>query len=390
MYSSDTIIFTLLLIFGGAAMLSTLALFTRQSLLIAYIVLGALLGPWGLKLVNNTEAIQKMGDIGIIFLLFLLGLHLNPQSLFNKLRKTTWVTLVSSVVFGAVTYLVLKLFGYSVNDAVVVSAACMFSSTIIGLKLLPTTILEHQHAGEIVTSILLMQDIIAIVVLLFLESRGSDLGSWLRMASIFVTLPGLCVVAYLGEKFILTKLIQRFGRIHEYVFLLSLAWCLIFVNLAGLCGLSEGIGAFVAGVMIAANPVSQFIADNLKPLRDFFLVMFFFSIGATFNFHFLPKIYIPVILLSFVVLIGKPLIFRILLHQVSENRYMAWEIGWRLGQLSEFSLLVSYMALSLNLISQQASYLLQAVTMVTFLLSSYLVVLRYPTPVSVSDKLRRD
>ena len=96
----NTVIFTLFLIFTGAALLSTLALYTRQSMLVAYMLLGVLLGPWGLRWVSDAELVDKTGDIGIIFLLFLLGLHLQPQNLLQMLKKTTWVAIVSSLIFA--------------------------------------------------------------------------------------------------------------------------------------------------------------------------------------------------------------------------------------------------------------------------------------------------
>ena len=97
------VFYTIFLIFGGAAVLSTLVLYTRQSLLVAYILLGALLGPWGMNLVPDLEAVQQVGEIGIVFLLFLLGLHLQPQNLVHMLKKVTWVALFSSLFFALIT-----------------------------------------------------------------------------------------------------------------------------------------------------------------------------------------------------------------------------------------------------------------------------------------------
>ena len=99
MEQTPTITYIMFLIFAGTAVLSTMALFTRQSLLVAYIALGAILGPWGLKLVSSTDIIEQAGDIGIIFLLFLLGLDLQPQNLFHSLRKMSLITLSSSIIF---------------------------------------------------------------------------------------------------------------------------------------------------------------------------------------------------------------------------------------------------------------------------------------------------
>ena len=167
--AEHTLIFSIFSIYAGAAVLSTVALYCRQSLLVAYMVLGVIMGPWGLKLVDDATIVQQIGDVGMIFLLFLLGLHLNPQNLIHMLKKTTLVALISSFVFFAIGYVVSYCAGYADIDCIIVGAAMMFSSTIIGLKLLPASMLNHQHVGEVMVSVLLMQDLIAIVVLVLLN-----------------------------------------------------------------------------------------------------------------------------------------------------------------------------------------------------------------------------
>lgn len=386
-----TVFYTIFLIFAGAAVFSTVVLYTKQSLLVAYILLGAALGPWGMQLITDLNAVRQVGDVGIVFLLFLLGLHLQPQNLVHMLKKVTWIALISSLLFAFVSYLIGRWFGLTNTESWVLGAAMMFSSTIIGLKLLPTTILHHQHTGEIMISVLLMQDLIAIVVLILINGAQEGGGlAWHDAVLVGVALPSLILFAFLVERYILMRLLARFDRTQEYVFLLSIGWCLGLSILGQKLGLSEDIGAFVAGVTLAASPISLFIAESLKPLRDFFLVMFFFSVGATFNFGFAAQVVIPACLLALLMLVLKPLCFRLLFVKSGEKNVVAKEVGLRLGQASEFSLLVASIALSANLISDVASNLIQATTILTFIVSSYLVVLKYPTPMSLSDKMRKD
>lgn len=385
------VFYTIFLIFAGAAVFSTLVLYTRQSLLVAYILLGAALGPWGLKLVSDISVVQQVGDIGIVFLLFLLGLHLQPQNLVHMLGKVTWIAIASSVVFALIAYGIGRWFGLSSTDSWILGASMMFSSTIIGLKLLPTTILHHQHTGEVMISVLLMQDVIAIIVLILINGAQQGGGlSWNDFVMVGLALPSLTLFGFAFERYILVKLLARFDRTQEYVFLLSIGWCLGMSFLAEKVGLSEDIGAFVAGVALASSPISLFIAESLKPLRDFFLVMFFFSIGATFNFGFVAQVVIPACILALLVLIIKPWFFNFLLYYSGEKKPVAKEVGLRLGQASEFSLLVASIALGTHLISDVASNLIQATTILTFIVSSYLVVLKYPTPIALSDKMRKD
>jgi len=389
MDTSSTITFSFFLIFTGAAVLASIALYTRQPLIIAYIVLGAGLGPFGLSMVTDVQLLADIAHVGIIFLLFLLGLDMQPQALWATLRKSTLVALISSTLFLLTGFGVAYLFGFSQLDALVIGAAMMFSSTIIGIKLLPTTILHHRHIGELMIGLLLLQDLLAILVLMWLLSAsGSDDAPGL--ARILISLPLLAAGALAAVRFVILPLITRFDRFHEYIFLLAIGWCLGLSEAAHALGLSGEIGAFIAGITIATSPISQYIAVNLKPLRDFFLVLFFFSVGARFNLGLLGDVIVPAMVLSVLVLALKPVVYHFLLEGVSEKGSLAWDLGFRLGQVSEFSLLIAYVAASGAIISTQASLLIQATTIITFVASSYIVVLNYPTPIAISDHLRRD
>ena len=380
----NTLIFSIFLIYTGAAILSTVALYFRQSILVAYMIVGIILGPWSLKLVNDAYIVQQIGDVGIIFLLFLLGLHLHPQNLLQMLRKTTLVAVISSLLFIAIGYTIAMISGFSQVESVVIGAAMMFSSTIIGLKLLPSSILNHQHVGEVMISVLLMQDLIAIVVLLLLHGATMDSFGLTDFGIIVISLPALLLFSYYFEKYILMRLFQRFEKVREYMFLLSIAWCLSMAQLGVVFGLTYEVGAFIAGVSIATSAISIYIAECLKPIRDFCLVLFFFSVGANFNLNYLPVVALPAMTLAVLLLVLKPIIFKYLLAYVGEVEEIAWEVGFRLGQISEFSLLVAYIAASSSLISESASYLIQAATMITFLASSYIVVHKYQTPMESS------
>lgn len=388
--SNGSILFTLFLIFTGAATLATIALYARQSLLVVYIVLGILIGPSGLKLVTDPVVIKEISHVGIIFLLFLVGLNLPPAKLVQLLNKTTWVTGISSLIFTIGGIPIVLLFGYELIEAFLISTALMFSSTIIGLKLLPTTVLHHRHKGEVIISILLLQDLVAIIVLLFIQAGEHRQFPLLEIAFIGLSFFGLIAFAYCFNRFLLDKLMARFDRIQEYLFLLTIGWCLGIAQLAHSFGLSYEIGAFIAGVSLAVSPIAMFIAEVLKPLRDFFLILFFVSLGANFNLAAAQDVLLPAFTLALLVLLSKPMLFKLLLQRSGESSHDALEIGARLGQASEFSLLIAVVALESRLVGENAAYLIQVSTLISFILSSYFIVLRYPTPVAVSDKLQRD
>ncbi len=388
--AQNPIIFSLFLIFTGAALFATLALYARQALPIAYIVLGIFIGPYGIQLINNASAIDEMAQIGIMFLLFLLGLDLSPQRLLQMLRKATLITLSTSLIFASMGAWVAWLFGYTTGESLLVGMAMMFSSTIIGLKLLPTRTLHHQHTGEIIISILLLQDLLAITVLLLIEGLGGRGSSLRGLGLLIVTLPLLLGFAWLASRYVLIPLIRRFDKIREYIFLTAIGWCLCVSQVAALLGFSYAIGAFIGGVSLATSPIALYIAESLRPLRDFFLVLFFFSLGASFDLGMLGAVFFPTLLLGALLLVAKPWVFRGFLQWAGERGRIAMEVGVRLGQVSEFALLIAVLAEKNQLIGREASYLVQATTLLTFIASTYYLVLRYPTPVAVSDSLRRD
>jgi Kef-type K+ transport system membrane component KefB len=157
-------------------------------------------------------------------------------------------------------------------------------------------------------------------------------------------------------------------------------------------GLLNEIGAFIAGVAIAEGPIASYITDNLRPIRDFCLVMFFFTIGAGFNLQLLPDVLAPALLLAAIFLLFKPYVFSSLLRRTGEVRHIAEEAGIRLGQASECSLLLGVMAYQMvpDIIDARTNYLIQAVTIITFIVSSYWVGSKYATPLSYDRKLLRD
>ena len=390
--ASSSVFFLMFVIFSGAAITATLALYARQAMLIGYIVLGIALGPWGLQWITEQDAprIKDIAHIGIVFLLFLLGLNLKPESLLRTLGQTTFVTIASSLIFGIVGVVIGVVFGYDLKESIIIGVSMIFSSTILGLKLLPTTVLHHKRTGGILISILLFQDLIAILMLLILKGLNQGGIPLVDIALSMLSLPLLAGFAWAFGRYVLLNIIMQFSKIQEYIFLTAIGWCLGMAELAEHFKLSHEIGAFLAGIVLATSPIALFIAESLKPLRDFFLVMFFFSLGAGLNLNILPDVMLPAIILAALMLALKAPTFSFLFRKSGEPEKHTLEMGWRLGQISEFSLLIAVLAQDMKVISPNASYLIQVATLLTFMFSSYFIVMNYPSPIAVSDKLRRD
>jgi Kef-type K+ transport system membrane component KefB len=381
---------TFFLIFTGSAISASLALYLRQPLLVIYMVIGAILGPFGIHWIKHVEVVTELSHIGILFLLFLLGLEMKPSKLLAVLKEATWVWVLSSAIFFVLGFCVGIVMNFSSNESIVLGMASMFSSTIIGIKLLPTTVLHHKHVGELMIGILLLQDVLAILCLIILLSGNIANFEVLSLGKTFLGLLILAGTGYAFFRFVLVYLLEKFSSFSEYLFLMSIGWCMGLAYWAECLGLSHEIGASLAGVFMASNVISHYITINLKPLRDFFLILFFVSTGARFNLALLQDVWIGALAISILVIALKPVVYRFLLSRHSERPSLAWDVGFRLGQLSEFSLLICYTALAGGMISDEMSVLIQSSVMLTFLVSSYIVIFNYPNPIATNDKLRRD
>jgi len=374
----------------GAAFLAYLAVLCKQPIVIAYILCGMIVGPWGFQIIKHVEFIESISHLGITLLLFLAGLCLHPQKLLGLFRKTSLVTFINCLCSFLIAILFALAFNFSLADSLCIALALMFSSTILAVKLLPTTKLHQKRLGAVCISILIIQDLLAIAVLVLIRSMSSPQGA---MLSFFILLVKLCLfigILALIEHFILRKIMARVDMMHELLFILGLAWCFGIASISNHMGLFYETGAFFAGVVMARHRISFFISEKLKPLRDFFLVLFFFSLGAQINIPIMLKIFPLALILAALFATMKPWVFKKAFMWAGESKPFSEEIGFRLGQLSEFSLLIALLAFELGHITERASQLIQLTTILTFIASSYIVVFKYPTPIGTSEEMIKD
>lgn len=387
--SFENIVTELALVYAGAALLATLFLLLKQPVIISYIALGVLVGPFGLKLINDTHHIEEISHVGIILLLFLIGLNLHPNKLFHLFKKTALVTTITSLLFSLVLGGLTFMFGYKLFDSVVIGLALMFSSTVVGLKLLPSTDLHNNHIGEMMISVLLFQDILAILLVLFLKGDTSE-SIHIVFGRLLFNGVLISVMSYYIVKAIILPLFRKFDVIQEYIFIVTIGWCLFVAALANYFGLSYEIGAFIGGVTLATSPISLIISEKLKSLREFFLILFFFSIGAQFDLTILKSVWLLTLVLGATLVLIKPFVFYKAFLVTKERENISKELGFRLGQASEFSLIVAYMAYGTAKISKQSSSLIQLTVIFTFIVSTYLVSNMYKTPIGAKKEKRKD
>ncbi len=373
----------------SSAILSWITLWLKQPLILAYVLCGILAGPSVLGLVQNVEQLGDLSSIGITLLLFLAGLVTQPKKLFPVFRKTLPVNLASSGFSAVLVVSFALLWGLPWSEAWIVAVSLMFSSTLLALKLLPTTTLHQQHMGTLLLAVLVVEDIVAVFVIMFLQGTLGDLSP---LTLLWVLLKGLGILggAFLVEQYVIRKVLFRFQRFEETMYLTALAWCLGIAGVSALLGFSAEIGAFIAGLAMARNPIALYLADRLRQFRDFFLVLFFFVIGARADLIGMKEMLIPSILLAALILTLKPFVIRQVMRWNGEQEKVANQSGFRMGQTGEFAMIISVFALGTGMLSAPAYNLVQLVTLTTLLVSSMIIVKRFPTPLGTAEGLKRD
>ncbi|MFH2138534.1 MAG: cation:proton antiporter [Candidatus Omnitrophota bacterium] len=386
----EEFIFELSVVLVGSALLAFLAVILKQPIVIGYILCGIIAGPWGMGWIKHGEFLESISHLGITLLLFLAGLCLHPQKLLGLFKKTSLVTLGNCLASFFLAFCFSLIFRFSMLDSVCIGLALMFSSTILTIKLLPTTKLHQQKMGAICIGVLIMQDLLAIAVLALIRCIDAPQGVFLSFGFLIIKLIAFIGILFLLEQFVLRPIMMRVERLHEVLFVVGLAWCFGVASVSNSMGLFYETGAFFAGVALARHQISFFISEKLKPLRDFFLVLFFFTLGAKLDFTVMKNIIIPAVILTALFTVMKPWLFKRLFIWSGEENDFARETGLRLGQLSEFSMLIAILAFQLGHISSNASQMIQLVTILSFIASSYIVVMNLPTPIGTSEKMIRD
>ena len=347
----------------------------KQPLVPAYILAGLILGPLGLGVIKDPESIRALSEFGIAFLLFAVGLEINIKRLKDiGVTASLGGLLQVALVFFAGLFIAGKL-GFGGFESIILGLVLAFSSTMIVVKLLSDTEQLDTLHGRIVLGILLIQDLIIIIVLSVLTNAESVsapliLTALLRGAILFIT-------AFLAGKYIFPSLFNFAARSKELLFLASLTVLFLFAILAHFLSFSVAIGAFIAGLALASLPYHHDIVGRVNPLKSFFATIFFTSLGmqlTTIN----PDFMIKSLYLILAVIILKPLIIYAIVTLFGYEKRTSFFSGLSLGQTSEFSLIIIVMPVIAAAISQEVFSIIILITIITMILTSYLLEFQYP------------
>ncbi|OGF19490.1 hypothetical protein A3I35_01120 [Candidatus Falkowbacteria bacterium RIFCSPLOWO2_02_FULL_45_15] len=356
-----------------AALVAVFVRSLRQPLIIGYIITGLLVGPYLFNLIQDAEVVNVFAEIGVALLLFIVGLGLNPR-LIKEIGGVALAAGVSQVVFTSlVGFFVIRALGFLPIEAAYLAVALSFSSTIIIVKLLSDKQALQKLHGKIALGFLLVQDLIAMFLLIFISAlaQGEDIS---RLVGV-ITLQGLALalLSVFASLYLLPRLSNFFTSSSEFLALFSLAWGMGLASLFYRFGFSIEIGALIAGITLSVSPYAVEISAKMRPLRDFFLILFFILLGSKLAIGDIQELIVPALLFSLFILIVNPLIMMTIMGVLGYRKRTGFLTGLTVAQISEFSLILIMLGIRVGDLDEYALSLVTLVGLITITASTYLI-----------------
>ncbi len=369
----ENILIQLAIIVGIGLLLSAIVTFLKQPLIIGYIIAGIILGPSLLNIVTANGPIAAFAELGIVVLLFTVGLNLSPK-VFRKSGKASLITGIGQIVITALLGFAVSIsLNYSMLSSAYIAIALTFSSTIIVIKVLSDTGDSETLAGRISVGILLIQDVAVMIILAILSSVSSGAsGESIGLLDLAIIAGALAILIPISM-FVLPKVLKKISKSQEYLLLFSLGWCLLLAMIFYKLKLSMEIGALIAGISLSISPYRHEMISKLKPLRDFFIFLFFISLGSGMAISDLGNNIVPIIAFSAFILIAKPIIVFLIMISLGYTKKTALISGMSLAQISEFSLILISLGAKLGNVPSDVSALITMSGLISIAGSTYLM-----------------
>lgn len=363
---------SIIIVIGGV--ISVLMRLLRQPLIIGYILTGIVVGPSVFGLIHDKAVFEAYSQIGITLLLFIIGLGLNV-TVIKSLGKVSLTTAAAILVLvGGSGVVAAYALGFTSTEAIITGLALFFSSTIIILKVLSDKRELTRLHGQIALGVILIDDVVATFALLFVAAAGTAGALGLsEIALLILRGAGLGLGLYLVSTKVMPHFIKFLASSQELLFLFTIAWGFGVATLFDMAGFSHEVGALFGGVSLASLPYATEMAARLKPLRDFFIVLFFVVLGENLSFGALQQSLIPALVLSAIVIIGKPLFVMSSLGFLGYTKLTSFKAAINLSQISEFSIILVVYAAGVGIVNPELTAIITLVALITISTSTYLM-----------------
>lgn len=345
----------------------------KQPIMIAYIIAGILVGPSVFGIIQNGEGFSAFSQIGISLLLFMVGLGLNPKHIKEFGKNALIITLFYSIITAVPFFLLGKFFSFNDITSILLALGLSFNSTIVIMKILSDKLALESLPGQLSVGVLILQDLVAMITLMLISATAK--GGDLTTAIIFTLLKGLIAIGLLllFSWKTLPQLVKKIASSQEILLLFSLGWCMAIASIFYLMDFSIEIGALLAGITLSLSPYRYEISAKMRPLRDFFIMLFFVFLGSQLVFDDISTLIIPAIVFTSMVLLFKPIIISVIIGRLGYTKKTSFIAGLNFGQISEFSLIIVALGLKVGQVSHEVLSLLTLVALISITGSTYLM-----------------
>lgn len=358
-----------------AAFVALIGRFLKQPLIVSFIAVGLIVGPYGIDLLESIEKIELFSEMGITLLLFVVGLKLDVTLIQSTGRVALFSGLGQVIFTSFFGYFIGIALGFEPVVSLYVAVALTFSSTIIIVKLLSDKKEIQSLHGQISIGFLIVQDIVVVLAMIVLTAMGTptEYTVWEEILVVILKGVGLIALVLICMRYVLPRVTSLMARTPELLILFAVTWAIGLAALSDFLDFSKEVGAFLGGISLSATPYREVISGRLNSLRDFLLLFFFIHLGSQVNVPLLGEQIVPGIILSLFVLIGNPIIVMIILGLMGYRKRTGFLAGLNVAQISEFSLILAALGLSLGQINEETLGLITLVGLFTISISTYLI-----------------
>lgn len=376
-YSANQLFLQLAIVLGLSSILGFIMKIFKLPLLVAYLIAGVIISIWAIFDLNQSAALSILPEIGIALVLFFIGMELDFAEIKSLGKPILAAGLGQIIISALVGFVLAQALNFPQTESIFLGVGLSVSSTIVVIKLLMDKKDLSSLYGKLALGILLLEDLVAVVILMALTVGSSFLSLGLQESLPLLTfvVKGMILLALslVFAKYILQKIFKEVANVAELLFLTAISWCFIFVAVSLALGFSVVIGAFLAGIALANSPFHFEIQGKVKPLRDFFVTLFFVYLGSQVVFEDLGAVLPIMIIFSLYALVIKPLIFLLILGSFGFKKHTIFQTSLSLSQISEFSLIIMVVGLKMGMVSQTSLTAMALTGVVSIILSSIMI-----------------